>query len=452
MDNVREHWSSKLGFLFAAIGSAIGLGVLWKFPYTVGRNGGGVFLLTYVFFTLVIGIPVFIGELLIGRKTQRAAIGAFTVLSKNKSDVWKIGGWLGVISSFLIMSFYSVIAGWGMCYIFMSLCRFYEGLTSMGIAQVFTTLSQSGDISLLWSFLFTLWTMVIVFSGVRKGIEFWSKFMTRALLFILLALALYNLTLSGFNDALKYLFIPDFSAFSFSSAIEALGLAFFTMSLGQGIMISYGSYLHEKESLPQMATFVGLAVVIIAILAALVVFPVVFTYGFEPSAGTGLIFQTLPFLFAKLPGSHVISCAFFILLVFTALTSAIAFIEVVSANLMELTQFSRKKAVLYVSLATFIVGIPSALSGARGIFYDWPLIYGTPFLETIDNLVSTWLIPIGGLVTCLFIGWSLPIEVTKAEFFKGSPSKILFQVWHFTMKWIAPIMILLIILEKTRLI
>ncbi|MBI5273872.1 MAG: sodium-dependent transporter [Chlamydiales bacterium] len=448
---MREHWSSKLGFIFAAIGSAIGLGALWKFPYTVGQNGGGLFLITYVLCIIVIGIPVFIAELMLGRASQRSSVGAFAILSNN-SSFWKIGGWLGVLSSFLIMSFYSVIAGYGMSYVLMSLNGFYIGLTEQQVSSVYMDLFTSGDISILWHLLFTLITMSIVLSGVRKGIEFWSKLMTRALFVILIGLFVYSTTLNGFKEAAHFIFYPDFANFKFSSALEALGLAFFTLSLGQGIMISYGSYMRDKESISYMAVIVGFAVIAVAILAALCVFPVVFTFDFAPSAGPGLIFQTVPFLFAQLPGSIIISTIFFILFVFTALTSAIAFIEVVAANLMELFHLSRKRAVYFTSLCTFVFGIPSALAGAGWIFPEWSSIYKVNFLETIDQLVSVWVIPIGGLFTAIFVGWVMDKNIAYKQFIQQARFPKFYHLWMLVIRYLIPVLIVLIIMQNSGMI
>lgn len=451
MSHTREHWGSRLGFILAAVGSAIGLGVLWKFPYTVGENGGGLFLFTYFICVIAIGIPVLIAELLLGRKSQRAAVGAFTTLTEDNPR-WKVAGWFGVISSFLIMSFYSVIAGWGMSYVLMSLSGFYHNLSSNEIGQVFEKLSHSGSITLFWHFLFTVITMGIVLSGVRKGIEFWSKIMTRTLFIILFGLFLYSISLDGFGKAAHFIFYPDFHEFKFSSALEALGLAFFTLSLGQGIMISYGSYMRKQDNIPQMACIIGFSVIFVAILAAMTIFPVIFTFGFEPQQGAGLIFKTLPYLFAQLPGALVISTIFFTLFVFTALTSAIPFIEVVATNLMELVGWTRKKAVIIVACSTFLFGIPSALSNASELFVDWQQIYGINFLDTIDNLVSVWIIPIGGLLTSIYIGWILNQKVSYEEFPEGRTWKMLFQLWRFFMKWIIPLTIFLIIIQKSGLI
>lgn len=451
MSELREHWGSRLGFVLAAVGSAIGLGVLWKFPYTVGQNGGGLFLFTYFLCVIVIGIPVLIGELLLGRKSQRAAVGAFGTLCPERPN-WKVGGWFGVLSSFLIMSFYSVIAGWGMSYVLMSLSGFYQNLTSGDISGVFEKLSHSGSITLFWHFLFTLITMSIVLSGVRKGIEFWSKIMTRALFVILLALFGYATTMEGFGQAAHFIFYPDPQEFHFSSALEALGLAFFTLSLGQGIMISYGSYMRKKENIPQMACVVGFSVIVVAILAAMTIFPVIFTFGFEPQQGSGLIFKTLPYLFAQLPGAMVISTIFFTLFVFTALTSAIPFVEVVATNIMELAKWPRKRAVLTVAAGTFLFGVPSALAASHELFPSWQGVYGLNFLDTIDAFVSTWIIPASGLLTSLFIGWGLKREIAADEFPLGKGWGRVFQGWHFFMKWIIPLTIFLIILQKSGII
>jgi NSS family neurotransmitter:Na+ symporter len=451
MTQVREHWGSRLGFILAAVGSAIGLGVLWKFPYTIGQNGGGLFLFTYFLCVIIIGIPVLIGELLLGRRSQRAAVGAFETLAGDRPS-WKLAGWFGVLSSFLIMSFYSVIAGWGMSYVLMSLSGFYQNLSSVEISDVFEKLSHSGSITVFWHFLFTLIVMSIVLTGVRKGIEFWSKLMTRALFVILVALLCYSITLEGFQKAVHFIFYPDVARFRFSSVLEALGLAFFTLSLGQGIMISYGSYMRKKENIPQMACVIAFSVIFVAIMAALTIFPVIFTFGFEPQQGSGLIFKTLPYLFAKLPGSLVISTVFFTLFVFTALTSAIPFIEVVATNIMELANWSRRKAVLSVAAGTFLFGIPSALALSQDLFPSWQNVYGTNFLDTIDNLVSTWIIPVGGLLTALFIGWGLKREISQAEFPLGKGWARFYNVWHFFMKWIIPLTIFLIILQKSGVI
>lgn len=451
MQKVREHWSSHIGFIFAAAGSAIGLGVLWKFPYVTGQNGGGLFVLVYALCTFFIGIPVFVGELLIGRRAQRGAVGTFVSLS-NHSSFWNTPGWLGVISSFMIMSFYSVIGGWGLNYTVMSLMGAFQGLSAQEVSTAFDVLYQSGDITLFWHFLFTLISVLLVLPGVKQGIEYWSKFMMGGLFVILVALFLYSTTLSGFPEAFKFVLYPDASKFDISSCLEALGLAFFTLSLGQGIMITYGSYMVKTDDMPKVAITIGIMIIVIAVLAALMIFPIIFTFDFSPEGGRGLIFKTLPVLFAQLPGSLLISTAFFVLFTFAALSSAIAFIEVIAANMIDLWGWSRKKAVLSVGLTCFLFGIPSALSGTDALFANWSKIFGTTFFATIDDLVSIWFLPIGGLLTALFVGWKLPQDITQEEFLAGTSFTRLYPAWIFFMRWVIPFAIAAILLEQTGLV
>jgi len=447
----REHWGSHLGFILAAAGSAIGLGTLWKFPYVTGENGGGVFVFIYILCTFLIGMPIFIAELMLGRKAQRGAVGTFATLTHN-STVWKGAGWLGVISSFLIMSYYSVLAGWGLNYVFMSLNQFYVGRSAQEISQIFDVLSSSGDITLFWHFLFTALTIAVVYPGVRQGIEFWSKFMTSSLFVLLVGLCAYTITLDGFPAAIKFLFSPDFSNFKPSSALEALGLSFFTLSLGQGIMITYGSYMHRSEDIPRTSFIIGSMIILVSVLAGLMIFPVIFTFGFTPAEGRGLVFKILPLLFGKLPGALLISTLFFTLFVFTALTSSIALVEVVVANFVDLTGWSRHRAVLITGLACFIFGIPSALSGSNTLFANWPVIYGKTFLATVDDLVSVWLLPVAGLMVAIYTGWFLDQGISVEEFEAGTRWKHLWKPWRFFIRWVAPLGIIFIMLQKSGLI
>jgi len=449
--NQREHWGTHLGFILAAAGSAIGLGTLWKFPYVTGENGGGIFVFTYILCTFFIGIPVFIAELILGRKAQRGAVGIFATLSHN-STLWKGVGWLGVASSFLIMSYYSVLAGWGLNYVFMSLNQFYVNRSAADIASIFDVLQSSGDITLFWHFLFTAITIAVVYPGVRQGIEYWSKFMTSGLLVLLVALCAYTITLEGFHEAVNFLFSPDMARFKPSAALEALGLSFFTLSLGQGIMLTYGSYMRRTEDIPRTSFIIGFMIIVVSILAGLMIFPVIFTFGFKPEEGRGLVFKILPLLFGKLPGALLISTAFFTLFVFTALTSSVALVEVVVANFIDLLGWSRRKAVLVTGIACFVFGIPSALSGTDWLFANWKMIYGKTFFATVDDLVSIWFLPIGGLMISIFAGWFLEKRISHEEFKAGTNWGWMWRPWLFFMRWIAPIAIILIILQKSGLI
>lgn len=451
MQKQREHWSSHIGFILAAAGSAVGLGTLWQVPYITGENGGGIFVLVYFLCTFLIGVPVFIAELVLGRKAQRGAVGTFATLSDD-SAVWKTAGWLGVISSFLILSYYSVIAGWGLNYVFMSLNQFYENKTAQEITDIYDILVKSGDITLFWHFTFSALTIGVVYMGIKQGIEYWSKFMMSGLFIMLIGLTIYSATLPGFGKAFDFLFGMDWKQFKPSAALEALGLAFFTLSVGQGIMLTYGSYMRKSEDIPRTGAIIGATVMIVAALAGLMIFPIIFTYGFEPSQGPGLVFKTLPLLFGKLPGALLISTVFFTLFVFAALTSAIAILEVLVANFMDLQGWSRHKAVAIAGISCIIFGIPSALSGTDWLFANWAKMYGRNFFDTINLLVATWLLPVGGLMVALFAGWKYNKADLEEEFRAGSSWGFLYTPWMFFIRWVAPVCIILIILQKTGLI
>ncbi len=451
MQKQREHWSTHLGFILAAAGSAIGLGTLWKFPYVTGQNGGGVFVLIYILCTFLIGIPVFMAELILGRKAQRGAVGIFDTLAHH-SVIWKAAGWLGVISSFLIMSFYSVVAGWGLNYVLMSLNEFYVDRSAQDLETIFASLETAGDISLFWHFAFMALTVALVYPGVRHGIEYWSRFMTTGLLVMLVCLCAYSVTLDGFGQAVHFIFYPDLAKFKPSAALEALGLSFFTLSLGQGIMLTYGSYMRPTEDIPKTGFIIGFMIIIVSLLAGLMIFPIIFTFGFAPEAGPGLVFKTLPLLFSKLPGALFKYTTFFTLFVFTALTSSVAMVEVITANFMDLLGWSRHKAVLTAGIGCFIFGIPSALSGSGLLFGNWQKIYGKTFFETIDSLVSIWLLPIGGLMIAVYTGWFLSQEISGEEFRSGTVYKWMWRPWLFFMRWIAPVGIAAIILQKSGII
>jgi NSS family neurotransmitter:Na+ symporter len=447
----REHWSSYIGFIFAAAGSAIGLGTLWKFPYVTGENGGGLFVLIYILCTFFIGIPVFIAELILGRRAQRGAVGVFATLADNTS-AWKGVGWLSVLSAFLIMSYYSVIGGWGLNYVLMSIMESFKGLTAKEVSNLFDMLYHSGDITLFWHLMFTAIVVVLVLPGVRQGIEYWSKFMMSGLFILLVCLFAYSITLDGFPMAVDFILSPNFDKFRPSGALEALGLSFFTLSLGQGIMLTYGSYMRKTEDIPKISFIIGIMIIVIAILASLTIFPIIFSFGFSPQEGRGLVFKTLPLLFSKLPGGLIISTTFFVLFVFAALTSAIAFVEVVAANLMDLLGWSRRKAVLVTGFTCFIFGIPSALSGTDFLFAKWPEIFGRTFFATFDDLVSIWFLPMAGLLIALYAGWFFDHKQSKEEFYAGTSFKWLYGIWLFFIRWIVPVAILAIMLQQSGII
>jgi NSS family neurotransmitter:Na+ symporter len=401
--------------------------------------------------TLLIGIPLFIAELLIGRYAQKGAVATFSTLVSPPSS-WKVAGWLGVIASFLIMSYYSVIAGWGLNYVLMSLNQFYRDRTPGEIEHAFEILAQSGDISLFWHFAFTALTVGVVYPGIREGIEYWSKRVTSLLLIIVIILFVHSLSLSGFSKTVDFIFMPDFSKLKPSAILEALGLSLFTLSLGQGIMITYGSYMRRSDDIPKTAFIVSSMVIAIALLCAFAIFPVMFTFDRPPQAGFGLVFKTVPILFSKLPGALLMSTTFFALFVFTALTSSIALVEVVVATLMDLYGWTRKRAALIVGAATFTVGIPSALSGTQILFGNWHNLYGKTFFETVDGFASSWLLPLCGLLTAIFTGWRLDVVALHKEFEAETRWQGLYRPWRFFIKWIVPAAIVLILLQHAGFI
>ncbi len=447
----REHWSTQIGFIMAAAGSAIGLGSLWRFPYTVGENGGAAFVLLYALFTFFLGLPVFISELVIGRQTQKSAVFAYQSLSKEGSN-WKMLGYLNILSCFIILAFYSVVSGWCLSYTLMSLTQFTKGKTPDEIRQVFSILASSPGINLFWLFLFLGLNVGVVFSGVKKGIEHWSKILMPVLLVLLLVLFGYSLTLEGFSKAFSFIMLPDFSKLTPSAILNALGMAFFTLSVGLGIILTYGSYMGPQEDIPRTSFIVALMTFIVSMIAALMIFPIVFTFGFAPEGGPGLVFQTLPILFSKLPGEIILSTVFFALLFFTAITSSISLLEMLVANFMEIFSWSRQKATIITASITFLIGIPCALSSSGALFPNWKAIYGMDFFDTMNYITSSWMMPISGLFTTLFVGWKMERSLFDSELIKGTKWRYLLKPIFFSVKWLAPISVLFIILEQSGLI
>lgn len=443
----REHWGSRFGFWCATAGSAIGLGSLWKFPYVTGENGGGLFVLAYLFFTFLIGIPIFVAELMLGRKSSLSPVGALGELVPTKPG-WRFLGWSCALSSFLILSYYTVVSGWALNYALMSLLDFSNGKSSEEIASTFTTLYHSGDINLFWNFLFLGITTAIVYRGIRKGIEFWSKILLPLLFLILVALFIYATTLDGFGEAFSFIFKPDLSKLSPGGLLQALGLACFTLSVGMGILITYGSYMKKDEDIPKTAVTVACMEIFVSLLASMMIFPIIFTFGLSPEEGPGLLFKTLPVLFAKLPATLLLSTTFFLLVVFAALTSTISVMEVLVATVTENFGWPRHKSALIMGALVFIMGIPSALSGSGGIFKNWETLFGKTFFDTVDDFSFSWLLPINAFFIAIYSGWILDKALKKEEFSLGTNWKRLFKVWNFLVRWIVPIGVLIIVLEK----
>lgn len=446
----RETWSSKLGFILAAIGSAIGLGAMWKLPYVMGQNGGGAFILLFVLFNFIIGLPLFIGELLLGRQSRRGVVSSFLEFSAPESG-WSIVGWLTVLVSLIILGFYCVVAGWGLCYILLSLTDAFAGLNAQQIGESFDALRASGSLNILFQVLFIGLNVVILLKGLSQGIEKWSKIMTSGLFIVLLLLALYSTTLDGFLEGFKYVIYPDFSKLRAQGVMQALSLALFTLSLAYGVMITYGSYLKKDDDIPKTALIVVGANLLASVLIAITIFPMIFTFGFEPQAGPGLIFKTLPYVFEQLPGSMILSVVFFLLLIFAALTSSISMFEVVVTNFTDLFLMSRKKAVIISVTIAFILGLPTAVSGENGVFPRWEKIYGESFMAVNEMLVD-WILAIVALGTALFIAFRITAETRSEGFLSGTKWSFLYGPWLFLIRTLVPLAIILVIAQRAQLI
>lgn len=445
-----EHWASTIGFIMASAGSAVGLGSLWRFPFMAGDNGGGAFVLLYLIFTFFIGLPMFIGEITMGRLTGKSSVLAFANLSKNSSN-WRLVGWLSIATTSLILSYYALISGWCLSYVFMSLNQFTQGLSADAIKNVFEVLVKSPGINVFWLFFFILINVGILVSGVRKGIEHWSKILMPGLFIFMLALFVYSLTLPGFMKSVHFIFYPDFAKITTSTILSALGMAFFTMSVGLGINVTYGSYMQKHENIPSNCGIITSMTVFVSLLAALIIFPIVFTFNFPPQGGAGLIFQALPVLFEQLPATLLISTIFFALVLFAALTSTIALFEVIVANLMELFNMSRLTATIGSAMGVFILGVPSALSGSGALFPEWKSIYGKNFIDTLDYITASWMLPIAALAMTIFLGWRISKQEIKHEMVEGSKAQWLSSPWFFMVRYIAPLATILIILQEAGL-
>lgn len=437
----REQWGSRVGFILAAAGSAIGLGNIWRFPTVVGQSGGGAFILLYLIIIFIIGIPLMIGELSIGRRGKRNIVGAFQKI-KPGGPWWFIGA-LGVMAGFVILSFYSVIAGWSIAYIFKFLSGELTGLDPGQSANVFGNLASNTVEPLIWHGVFMAMTIGIVIFGIDKGIERASKIMMPILFALLLVLAIRSVTLEGAMEGVMWYITPDFSAININIILGALGQVFFSLSLGMGAIMTYGSYLPDRENIPSAAVLIAMADIGIAILAGFIIIPAVFAFGLEPNAGPALIFITLPAVFGSIPYGSLVGALFFVLLTIAALTSAISLLEVPVAYFIDELKWNRRKASIAVGIVIFLLGIPSSLS--QGVLSE-SLFFGMEFLDFMDFFSANLLLPIGGLLTAIFIGWIWGTKNSIEEMQKEGVHFGLRVPWATVIKFILPIVLAYILL------
>lgn len=433
----RENWGSRIGFIMAAAGSAVGLGNIWRFPYLTGMNGGGAFILIYLFFVFVIGLSVMTAEFAVGRNSGKAAVGAYK--SKNRS--WTFAGVIGVLSGFLIMGFYPVVGGWALAYIVKSL----TGLLSApgAIGDTFGGFITSPVEPLIWTVAFLALNVFIVARGVAGGIEKAGKILMPTLLIILVLIALRGMTLEGASAGLEFLFKPDFSEVNGATILSALGQAFFSLSLGMGCMITYGSYLNKSENLAGNAFIVTAMDTGAALLAGLAIFPALFAFGVEPTAGPGLVFVVVPSIFAEMGGLGVVlSAFFFVALTVAALTSSVSLLEVVVAYLMDERHMARKKAVYISSTIMIIMCVFASLSlgTMSGVTF-----LGVGAFDFFDILTDKIFLSIGGLLLCIFTGWFVKKEDLKNELTNnGTISFGLFEIWYNLVKFVIPVAIAIV--------
>ncbi len=434
----RELWTSRVAFILAAAGSAVGLGNIWRFSYVVGTNGGAAFIIVYLIIIAVIGYPMMVTEIALGRKTHKNAIGAFKALAPNTP--WWLVGALGVLAGFVILSFYSVVAGWSVSYIFKTIGG------SLGadadFAGVFVGHITSAWAPVIWHAVFMAITLGIIAAGVVGGIGRAVRILMPALFVLLIILVLRSLTLPGAGAGVAFILQPDFSELTAQSILGAVGQAFFTLSLGMGCMITYGSYLNDKDDVPDNGAWVVALDTGVALLAGFAIFPAVFALGFDPAAGAGLAFITLPAVFASMPGGVLFGVLFFVLLSIAALTSAISLLEVVVAWLVDEYDWSRKKASLIIGVLIFLVGVPASLSNGAISFN----IAGMPFFDFLDFLQESILLPLGGLLTAVFAGHVWTAKKTR-EYANTERGKIVLGGWYDVLiKYIVPIAIAVVMI------
>lgn len=443
----RDSFKSKFGVIAAAAGSAIGLGNIWKFPYITGQNGGAAFLFVYLGFIALIGLPVMLSELVIGRKAKKNAYGAFKKLAPK--SLWKYIGVFGVGAAFFILSFYGVVAGWSIKYILFAFSdTFHAGPEN--ISESFSSFIENPTQPLLFQIIFMLMAGLIVVIGVQKGIEKFSKILMPILLFLILVLDIRAITLPGASEGLKFLFYPDFSKLTFEGILEALGHAFFSLSLGMGTLITYGSYINKKNNLVRVSLNVTIADTFIALLAGIAIIPAVFAFNLEPSQGPGLIFITLPNVFKSMPGGEIFSILFFVLLTIAALTSAISILEVVVAYFSEELKLKRKLATIFATALITLLGIICSLS--LGIYSEYTF-FGKNVFDLLDFISAKVLLPLGGMLISLFIGWSLgKYKVFKEIAHGGKLQGTFLTVFMFLVRFLAPIAIFIVFIQGVGLL
>lgn len=440
----RDNFSGHFGALVALVGSAVGLGNLWRFPYLVGKNGGAAFIFIYIAIVLVICLPIMLCEMVVGRRSKSNVFGAFKVLAPRSH--WKVVGVMAVLSAVCILSFYSVVGGWSVAYLVKSLGMQFSHAAAEGVAfsEMFANFVSSPAEPLIYTLIFMLATGLVVILGVSGGIEKASKVMMPLLFVLIVAIVVWSLTLPGAGAGYRYLFKPDFSGVGWNTVLAALGQAFFSLSLGAGTIMTYASYIKKNDNLMKISAGTVVGDTLFAILAGCAIMPAVFSYGVSPSQGPGLVFVVLPQIFANMPFGSVIAIVFFIMLFFAAITSSISLMEVPVTFLIEECHLKRRGAVLISFASLLMLGCVCSLS--QGVLGGVKVL-GKNFFDLLDFLSANILMPVGGLLLVIFVGWRLGKAAFKDELTNGGTvrmSALLMECFYFIIKFVAPVFIVLI--------
>tara|TARA_R110002110_G_scaffold404606_1_gene623053 strand:+ start:60283 stop:61653 length:1371 start_codon:yes stop_codon:yes gene_type:complete len=439
----RSLWSSRLSFILVSAGAAIGLGNIWRFPYMAGENGGGVFVLTYLIFLVCIGVPAMIAELLIGRRGRQNPVGSLQRLAKEsgRTGAWAGVGWLGALTLVMVLSFYSVISGVSIAYLNYALQGAFATSDPTAIVALWDNLMSQPAMLVGWHSAFMVMTMGIVAFGVNKGIERSSKWMMPALFVVLILLVVYSAWIGNFQEAVNFLFSFKVQDFTAHAALDALGQAFFTLATGAGAILIYGSYLSKKTNILNTVVIISGLDLLVALLSGLAIFPIVFANGLSPDGGPGLMFKVLPLAFSQMPGTNIVSVLFFLLLIFAAWTSSLSMAEPLVSLLTEKRKISRMKASFCIGLLAWSLGLLCALA-----FSSWSDI--TLFKWHIDEIMigipTNILLPTGAFLFCVFVGWVMEEKYVADEL--QTQSKYLYRAWRFSIRYLCPTAILIVLL------
>lgn len=446
--NNRGNFGSRIGLVLATAGSAVGLGNIWRFPFTTGQNGGAAFIIIYIICILMLGLPGMISEFIIGRHAATNAVRAYGVISGKR--VWRVVGVMGILCSTIILGFYSVVAGWCLQYLYASVAGQIKGDSSY-VARYFTEFSSNIAMPVVWAMVFIIITHFVIVKGVRKGIEKASKLMMPTLFVLLLIIVVASCMLPNAISGIKFLFYPDFSKLSSNVMLEALGQAFFSLSLGTACLCTYSSYFSKRTNLVNAALQIALIDTLIAVLAGLMIFPAAFSVGVKPDAGPSLIFITLPNVFQQAFASmplvgYVISILFYALLALAALTSTISMHEIGTAFFHEELKRPRRHAAWIVTITAIMIAIVSSLSCGA---YPQLTVFGMSMMDFFDFLTANILLPAGALLTCIYVGWVVPRSTVMTEFTNRHTVCLrLFPVFLFMVRFVCPICITLVFLHQ----